>query len=75
MNPLHYSMVIAWSDEDQVFIVDVPELPGCRTHGSTYEEAVAMGRVAIEGWIEAQQTWGRPVPPPRTFAEYAALSA
>lgn len=40
---LHYSMIIEWSDEDNAFIVTVPELPGCRTHGATYEEVVKQG--------------------------------
>ena len=64
----HYSMLIEWSDEDQVYIVTVPELPGCKTHGSTYEEAVRQGQDAIETWIDAMQAWGRPVPAPRVYA-------
>ncbi len=40
MDMLHYSMLIQWSDEDEAYIVTVPELPGCKTHGSTHEEAV-----------------------------------
>ena len=64
----HYSMVIEWSDEDQVYVVTVPELPGCRTHGETYEEAVAQGQDAIVSWITARQAVGRAVPPPRVFA-------
>ncbi len=72
---LHYSMVLAWSDEDQAFIVTVPELPGCITHGATYEEVVARGHEAITGFLEALRTWGDPVPPPRTYADYTAVSA
>ena len=64
--PLRYSMIIQWSDEDQAYIVTVPELPGCRTHGETYVEAVQQGQDAIESWIEANQAWGRPIPAPRT---------
>jgi len=60
-----YSMEIIWSDEDQAYIVTVPELPGCKTHGSTYEEAVQHGKEAIESWIEASHAWGDPIPPPR----------
>ncbi len=60
-----YSMEIMWSDEDQAYIVTVPELPGCKTHGSTYEEAVQKGKEAIESWIEASRAWGDPIPPPR----------
>jgi predicted RNase H-like HicB family nuclease len=67
----HYSMTIEWSDEDQVYIVTVPELPGCKTHGSTYEEAVQQGQDAIESWVDAMRAWGRPVPAPRVYASVA----
>lgn len=62
-----YSMVIQWSDEDEAYIVTVPELPGCITHGATYEEAVKQGLDAIESWIDANRAWGRPIPAPRVF--------
>lgn len=61
----HYSMLIEWEPKGQVFVVTIPELRGCRTHGETYEEAVGQGQEVIEAWIEAMQHWGRPVPPPR----------
>jgi predicted RNase H-like HicB family nuclease len=61
-------MLIEWSDPDQAYIVTVPELPGCRTHGATHAEAVAMGEDAIAAWLEAARTLGWPVPPPRVFA-------
>ena len=64
---LRYSMVIAWSDDDQAFIVTVPELPGCVAHGATYEEAVATGHQVIAGFVEALRAWGDPVPAPRTL--------
>ena len=63
-----YSMVIEWSDEDGMYVVTVPELPGCQTHGATHAEAVEMGEEAIQGWIEAARARGRPVPPPRVFS-------
>ena len=63
-----YSMVIEWSDEDQAYIVTVPELPGCRTHGSTYEDAVRQGQDAIDSWIAARIASGRPIPSPHAFA-------
>jgi predicted RNase H-like HicB family nuclease len=63
----HYSMIIQWSDEDDVYIVMVPELPGCITHGATYEVAVQQGQDAIDSWIDAQRASGRPVPPPRIY--------
>ena len=66
--PFRYSMVIEWEPQGRVYVVTVPELPGCRTHGGTYEEAVRQGQEAIEGWIDAMRHWGRPIPPPRYFA-------
>jgi len=65
---MRYSMVIEWSDEDRVFIVTVPELPGCKTHGATYEEAVRQGQDAVESWLDAARAWGKPVPKPRVAA-------
>jgi len=64
----HYSMHIQWSDEDQAYIVTVPELPGCKTHGYTYEEAVQQGQDAIESWVMAAVADNDPVPPPRKYA-------
>ncbi len=48
---IRYSMVIEWSDEDNAFIVTVPELVGCRTHGQTYEEAVKNGQEVLEMFV------------------------
>jgi len=67
----HYSMIIEWSDEDQLYIVTVPELPGCRTHGATYEEAARQGRDAMESWVDAAREDGDLLPAPRDFAERA----
>jgi predicted RNase H-like HicB family nuclease len=61
----HYSMIIQWSDEDNAYIVTVPELPGCRTHGKTYEEAVRQGQDAIATWIDGSRDLGLPIPEPR----------
>lgn len=68
MDAKHYSMNIQWSDEDQACIVTVPQLPGCKTHGTTYEEAVKQGQDAIDSWIMVAQELGRPVPPPNEIA-------
>lgn len=63
----HYSMIIQWSIEDEAYIVTVPELPGCKTHGETYEEAVKRGQEAIESWIDANLEWGDPIPAPKVL--------
>jgi len=71
----HYSMVIEWSDEDKLYIVTVPELPGCRTHGATYEEAARQGQDAMESWVDAAREDGDRLPAPRDFAERARREA
>lgn len=61
----HFEIIIYWSDEDQAFIADVPELPGCATHGDTHESALAQVKQAMALWIEAAQANGRAVPQAR----------
>ena len=65
MTPLHYSVNIQWSDENQAFLVDVPELPGCHTHGDSYEEAIKNAVEVIELWIETAKELGWPIPAPK----------
>lgn len=60
----HYSMLIQWDKDDRIYVVTVPELPGCMTHGKTYEEAVRQGQDAIASWIMVAKELGRPVPLP-----------
>ena len=62
--PIRYSMIIEWEPVGGVYVVTVPELPGCKTHGATYEEAVRQGQDAIESWIDAVRYWGHEIPPP-----------
>lgn len=61
---IRYELIIYWSEEDQSFIVEVPELAGCMADGKTYEQAVANVRAVIKEWIEAHAL-GRPVPEPK----------
>jgi predicted RNase H-like HicB family nuclease len=68
IDPKHYSMIIQWDANGQIYIVRVPELPGCITHGKTYEEAIQQGQDAIEGWISSAIADNEPVPPPRLVA-------
>ncbi|HEY3321004.1 MAG TPA: type II toxin-antitoxin system HicB family antitoxin [Planctomycetota bacterium] len=66
---IHYSMDIRWSEEDQAFLVKLPEFPDCQTHGESYEEAVKNGREVLELLIETYLAEGRPLPPqPSTAA-------
>ena len=76
MNEPHYHINLFWSDEDNLWIADVPDLPGCMTHGATRAEALANAAEAIEGWIETATETGLAVPPPRYRpAIYAARDA
>ncbi len=67
MNPCHYSMLIQWDEEDNIYVVSVPELK-VKTHGKTYEEAVKNALEVIELWLEVAIQDGRPIPPPQKYA-------
>jgi predicted RNase H-like HicB family nuclease len=62
---IRYELIIYWSDMDQSFIVEVPELPGCAADGVTYQEAVQNAEVVIQEWIETAKELGRPIPEPK----------
>lgn len=64
MNPPTYPINVFWSAEDAAWVADVPDLPYCSTTGDTPHEAVTAVEAAIEAWLEAAQSSGRPVPAP-----------
>ncbi|WP_215844539.1 type II toxin-antitoxin system HicB family antitoxin [Acidithiobacillus montserratensis] len=66
-----YELVIYWSNEDNAFIVEVPELPGCMADGATYQEAVANAERVIGEWVETAMNLGRSIPEPRGRLLYA----
>ena len=66
-----YELIIYWSKEDNAFVVDVPELPGCMADGATYEEAVANAQTVIQEWIETAKAIGRPIPEAKGRLLYA----
>lgn len=66
-----YEMIVYWSDEDQSFVVEVPELPGCMADGPTYREAVANAEKVIEEWVQTAKELGREIPVPRGRLRYA----
>ncbi len=68
---IRYEMIIYWSDEDQAFVVEVPELPGCMADGETYQQAVANAEIIIQEWIETAKALGRPIPQPKGRLLYA----
>ena len=66
-----YEVIIYWSEADDGFVAEVPELPGCAADGPTQEEALANVQIIIREWIETARSLGRKVPKPRgrlTFA-------
>jgi predicted RNase H-like HicB family nuclease len=66
-----YELVIFWSKEDQCFVVEVPELPGCMADGASYQEAVRNAERVIEEWIETARALGRAIPEPAGKLMYA----
>jgi len=60
-----YEVIIYWSQEDQAFLAEVPELPGCAADGKTYRAALANVEVVIKEWIETATQLGRPIPQPK----------
>lgn len=71
MDNIRYEIILYWSKEDQAFIAEVPELPGCAADGATYYEALANVEVVIREWIETARELGRSVPEPRGKLIYA----
>ena len=68
---MRYELIIYWSKEDQAFLVEVPELPGCMADGATYEEAVANAQIVIAEWMETAEALGRSIPEPKGKLSYA----
>jgi predicted RNase H-like HicB family nuclease len=65
MKPNRYEMIIWWSTEDDAYLVDVPELPGCMAHGATRLNAIKNGEDAIRFWIKTAKDDGLKIPQPR----------
>jgi len=66
-----YEVIIYWSEEDGLFIAEVPELPGCLADGSTYGEAVRNAEIVISEWIETAKNLGKEIPIPKGKLVYA----
>ena len=60
-----YEIILYWSDEDGVFVAEVPELPGCMAHGKTRESALKSVKEAIGLWLETAREFGDPIPEPK----------
>ncbi|MFO3715007.1 type II toxin-antitoxin system HicB family antitoxin [Oribacterium sp. P9] len=66
-----YERIVFWSEEDQKWIVDVPELPGCMADGATAEEALENVEIVISEWLETAEALGREIPAPKGRLIYA----
>lgn len=60
-----YEIIIYWSSDDQAFVAEVPELPGCIAHGETSEAALASAQEACQLWIDTAKEFGDPIPEPK----------
>lgn len=60
-----YEIIIYWSKEDEAFVAEVPELPGCMAHGETHAAALAQTDEAIQLWIDTAREFGDPIPEPK----------
>ncbi len=67
----NYEVIVYWSEEDESFIAEVPELPGCAADGATYHEAIKNVEAVINEWIETAREMGRTIPLPRGKLAYA----
>ena len=68
---IKYEVIIYWSEEDQAFIAEVPELPGCMADGTTAQEALANAEAIAHEWIETARELGRAIPEPKGKLIYA----
>ncbi len=66
-----YEIILYWSPEDQAYIAEVPELPGCAADGKTYKEALTHVEGIIAEWIETAKELKRPIPEPKGRLLYA----
>jgi predicted RNase H-like HicB family nuclease len=62
MDDPRYKIILSWSDPDQAFIAEVPELAGCAADGASYQEALATVQIIISEWIETAKELGRAIP-------------
>lgn len=67
----NYEIILYWSDDDNAFIAEVPELPGCMADGRTRSEAIANAEVIIKEWIETAVEEGRAIPVSKGRLHYA----
>jgi len=60
-----YEIIIYWDSQDRCYVADVPELPGCKAHGHSYDKALSRAKDAIALWIDTAKEFGDPVRQPK----------
>lgn len=60
-----YEIIIYWDNQDNIYVAEVPELPGCAAHGGSYDDAFSNIKEAIQLWIDTAKEFGDPVPEPK----------
>ena len=68
---MKYEIILFWSEEDNAFIAEVPELPGCMADGATAQEALVNVEIIAAEWIETAHELGREIPQPKGRLKYA----
>ncbi|MEK0180808.1 MAG: type II toxin-antitoxin system HicB family antitoxin [Oscillatoriales cyanobacterium] len=68
---MKYEVIMYWSEEDQAFIAEVPELPGCAADGETYQEVLQNLEIIMHKWIETANALGYPIPQPKDRSMFA----
>ena len=66
-----YEIIIFWSEEDNAYVAEVPELPGCMADGKTYQETISNAERVIQEWIDTATELGRSIPQPKGRLVYA----
>ena len=66
-----YEIIIYWSNEDNRYVAEVPELAGCMADGETMEEALCNFSAIVDEWIETADILGRDIPTPKGKLAYA----
>lgn len=68
---LRYEVIIYWSEQDEAFVAEIPELPGCAADGATYQEALDNVKTVADEWIDTAKELGRPIPEPKGRLSFA----
>jgi len=66
-----YQIILYWSQDDNAYVAEVPELPGCMADGANYAEALVNAQIVIDNWIETAKSLGRDIPKPKSKLMYA----